>query len=162
MNMLDMRANEVETQLVDAVAAALKSRLARPIPAYLRRDRRGSGGLAAWQENRVARHIVDNADRPLRVSKLADLAGLSSSHFSRAFRASFGLSPHKMLAHHRIMQAKHLLLSTDLPLSEIASACGYVDQSHFSRRFHRHTSTSPGRWRRDHQCPPISKGQVHA
>ncbi len=110
----------------------------------------------------MARHIVDHADRPLRVSKLADLAGLSSSHFSRAFRASFGLSPHKMLAHHRITEAKHLLLGTDLPLAEIASTCGYVDQSHFSRQFHRHTATSPGRWRRTQQCPTTNNGQIHA
>lgn len=163
MNTLDERPDEVDMQLVSAVAAALKSRLARPIPAYLTGSRPGSGGLASWQENRVARHIVDNADRPLRVSKLADLAGLSSSHFSRAFRASFGLSPHKMLAHHRVTRAKQLLLSTDLPLVEIASACGYVDQSHFSRQFHRHTSTSPGRWRRDHQSPSATnKRQIHA
>jgi len=160
MNTFNLHRNEVDPQLVGAAAAALSGRSIRPIPHYLKRGRPGRGGLAAWQENRVARHIVDHAERPLRVSKLADLAGLSSSHFSRAFRESFGLSPHKMLAHHRITQAQLLLLTTNLPLVEIASTCGYVDQSHFSRQFHRHTATSPGRWRQTHQLP--TKGHVHA
>lgn len=124
------------------------------VPLYLRSSRRGVGGLAAWQESRVAEHIVANAAGPLRVAELARLAGLSPSHFSRAFRASFGLSPYQMVSHHRVAEAMRLMLGTEWPLVEIANACGFVDQSHFSRRFRRQVSLSPGRWRRQRQSSP--------
>ena len=57
--------------------------------------------------------------------------------FSRAFRASTGRSPYRWLTARRIAQAEILLRDTQLPLAEIAISCGFADQSHFSRVFHR-------------------------
>ena len=106
------------------------------------------GGLAPWQEKRVIRFIVENALTHIEVSSLAAISRLSISHFSRAFRASFGMSPYAMVCRCRIEEAKRLLVTSDWTLIQIANACGFSDQSHFTRQFHRYTQASPGRWRR--------------
>jgi AraC-like DNA-binding protein len=61
-------------------------------------------------------------------------AGLSRSHFSRAFKQSTDTAPRVYLMHKRLERACKLLVDTDLLLVEIALACGFSDQSHFCRR----------------------------
>ena len=139
-----VRSQQIEAQFVDAVAATLES-AGPPRPLANR------GGLAPWQAKRVARYIVDHAALGIQIGELARLARLSTSHFSRAFRLSFGISPYAMVCRYRIGEAMRLMLSTDQPLAEIAGTCGFADQSHFTRLFHRHTATSPGKWRRSHR-----------
>lgn len=135
----------IESQLLDAVAVALG--LSDPVS---HRTGARAGGLAPWQEKRVARYITGHASVGVQVAELASLARLSTSHFSKAFRASFGMSPYAMICRYRVSEAMRLMLGTEWPLVDIAQACGFADQSHFSRTFHRHTDTSPGRWRRSH------------
>ncbi|WP_367571972.1 helix-turn-helix transcriptional regulator [Pseudorhizobium pelagicum] len=67
---------------------------------------------------------------------------------SAAFRVSFGTSPHDYICRRRIDQAKHLMITTETPLSEIALDCGFADQSHLSRVFRRLTGHTPAAWRR--------------
>jgi AraC-like DNA-binding protein len=74
--------------------------------------------------------------------------GLSTGHFSRAFRQSTGLSPHQWLLQRRIDAARACLRDRDMPLSEVALACGFADQSHFTGIFTRCVGVSPGAWRR--------------
>jgi AraC family transcriptional regulator len=74
----------------------------------------------------------------------------SKGHFSRAFKRSLGLSPTAYVAIRRVERAKALMSSTREHLSEIALACGFTDQSHFTRWFRRIVGVSPGQWRRNH------------
>jgi transcriptional regulator GlxA family with amidase domain len=82
---------------------------------------------------------------------LRDLSGacdLSIRHFTRAFRKSTGMAPHAWLLHHKIEEAKGLLVTSHLVLADIALECGFADQSHFARTFQRAVGTGPGAWRR--------------
>jgi AraC-like DNA-binding protein len=47
----------------------------------------------------------------------------------------------------RIEKASHMLLDTDLSLSDIAGSCGFEDQSWFSKTFKAFTGVSPGKYR---------------
>jgi transcriptional regulator GlxA family with amidase domain len=107
------------------------------------------GGLAPWQLRRSEDKLTANLEGDVSLAELASDCGLSTSHFSRAFRQSTGRSPHQWLMQHRIDQAKNLLPDRKLSLSEIALACGFADQSHFTRVFTRFAGTSPGVWRRN-------------
>jgi transcriptional regulator GlxA family with amidase domain len=109
------------------------------------------GGLAGWQVRHILRFIARNSDRSIRVVELSDVARLSASHFSRAFRRSFGEGPGAYLIRQRVDHARHLMLISDMPLSEVAQACGFADQAHFSRNFRAVTGHSPGAWRRTHK-----------
>ena len=81
------------------------------------------------------------------LARIADACGLSLSHFARAFKQSTGLPPHRWLLQQRIYRSQDLLLHSDMPLSEIAIACGFSDQSHLNRVFVRVAGISPGAWR---------------
>ena len=106
------------------------------------------GGLAPWQEKRAKEILAANLDGDVPLADLARECGLSPSHFSRAFRQSTGSSPHQWLLQRRVDAAKSLLCDRKLSLSEVALACGFADQSHFTRVFTRHVGISPGVWRR--------------
>ncbi len=77
---------------------------------------------------------------------LAEMAGLSVRHFSRAFRDEIGETPHRWLMTQRVEHAMTLLKADHLPLAEIASACRVSSQSHFTRVFRQVTGETPRRW----------------
>jgi AraC family transcriptional regulator len=105
-------------------------------------------GLTKSQLSRVTEFMRDKVDQPIRLSDLAKLAGLSSSQFGRAFRASTGTTPHKWLLDARIESAKAMLADPRRDLVNIALETGFSEQSHFSRAFRTATGTTPNAWRR--------------
>lgn len=109
-----------------------------------------TGGLAPWQLRRARELMCRDFESALPLDAVARECGLSRSHFSRAFRASTGLSPHHWLSLRRVEFAQHLLRTSGQSLAEVAAACGYADQGHFTRTFARLVELTPGRWRRLH------------
>ena len=109
------------------------------------------GGLASWQLRRAYEFIEANLDGDPSILEMAGLCGLSSAHFAKAFKRTTGAPPHAWLLKRRIERAKQLLNETTLELSEVALACGFVDQSHLSRVFMKREGCSPGKWRRLHR-----------
>jgi AraC-like DNA-binding protein len=114
-----------------------------------------TGGLAPWQIRTVTSHIEAHLDMPIKSSELAVVARLSPCHFSRVFRDSFGCSPLEYVTRRRVEHAQGLMLSGDAPLSQIALDCGFADQAHFSRLFHRVVGESPRSWRRARSNPCV-------
>ena len=84
---------------------------------------------------------------PLDVPALARVAHVSSAHFSRQFRATFGETPHRYLQRRRVERAMELLRETELPVSEICLAVGFSSLGTFSRTFHRIVGESPSAYR---------------
>jgi AraC-like DNA-binding protein len=111
------------------------------------RQNRGAT-LSTWRAKRIVVEIESRLALPLRVSDLARVAGLSDSHFSRAFRGYFGVTVHLYITIRRIAAAQELMLSARQSLAEIALRCGMCDQAHFSRVFRRVVGETPNRWRR--------------
>jgi AraC family transcriptional regulator len=105
-------------------------------------------GLAPWQARMVKTHIETHLDGNLRTKDLAQLVQLSSFHFCRVFRVSFGHSPHTYVTRRRVERAQGLLLTTSQTLGQIALDCGFADQAHFTKIFRRSCEESPGEWRR--------------
>jgi AraC family transcriptional regulator len=109
------------------------------------------GGLPAWQARRVFAHVEANLCRRIPVQELARLLSLSASHFCRAFKCTFGVSPRDYVLRRRIEVAQALMLTTSEPLSSIAVRCGMCDQPHFTRSFRRVVGETPYTWRRTRQ-----------
>jgi len=109
------------------------------------------GGLAAWQLRLVWAAFNRHLAGSVPLDDLARECGLSVSHFSRAFRRSTGLAPHRWLMHRRVEVAKNLMLAESMPLAEVAVACGFADQSHFTRTFGSLIGRPPARWRTDQE-----------
>jgi AraC family transcriptional regulator len=119
-----------------------------------------SGGLAAWQAHRVRGFIEGHLDEAIRVEDMSEMVRLSPTHFSRAFKRSTGEAPHTYLVRRRLDRARHLMLTSDTALSEVALACGFFDQAHLTKLFRRFTGQSPAAWRRERRetvrtAPPV-------
>ena len=114
----------------------------------IERIQTSSGTVDAFA--RVMEHLHSNFADNLSTEVLAEMAGLSTSHFERRFRHAFGSSPRQYLVRVRIENAANLLTSTDHTISQIAHACGFYDHAHFSRSFRRVMHQSPSEYRSGH------------
>lgn len=112
--------------------------------------------LPPWKEQQVTALMQSELSRKLPVAHLAAAAGLSVRHFSRAFRLATGRSPHRYLLELRLGKARALLLNPTVPLHEVALACGFADQSHFSRTFQSSEQLTPACWRRRYCVSEVS------
>src|SRR3977135_2022841 len=101
-----------------------QSRCCRSESVACEADRRRVRCLAGWRGRLILSFIERNSDRSIKVVELSDVARLSASHFSRAFRRSFGEAPRAYLIRQRVDHARHLMLISEMPLSEVAEAWG--------------------------------------
>jgi AraC-like DNA-binding protein len=106
------------------------------------------GGLSPARTHRICEYIHSNLGQNISLEVLAEMAGLSTHHFARAFKQTVGMPPHGYVLQRRIEHAQQMLRNTDLPMSEIALSAGFADQSHLARHFRRITGMSPSlvRW----------------
>lgn len=95
---------------------------------------------------RAAELMQDDSVSPLSLSLLSAVAGLTPSHFVRAFSQHYGMTPHAYLLDRRIRHAR-TLLKQGQPLAEVALASGFADQAHFQRQFKRRVAATPGQYR---------------
>lgn len=134
--------------LVDHILLGLGAHFAHAYGGMRPRKAPQQGGLALWQEKRAKELLAANLAKEISLQDVASECGLSLAHFSRAFKASTGKSPHAWLQMRRLDRAKDMLLVSPDSLAEIALACGFADQSHFTRIFSRAVGMTPGRWKR--------------
>jgi AraC family transcriptional regulator len=106
------------------------------------------GGITGRQLRLITDYIDAQLEREISVAKLAELAGLSEAHFARAFKQTTALSPHKFVIERRLERAKRLLADTEDSIADIALACGFADQAHFSRTFAQAYGATPSALRK--------------
>jgi AraC family transcriptional regulator len=133
---------------VDHLAWALCTHIAQTYGQMRIPPETNPGGLAPWQQRRATELMSARLDGDISIAQIASECGLSRGHFGRAFKQSTGLPPHRWLLQRRVEKAKDLLRNSRLPIVEIALACGFAEQSHFTRIFSRAVGESPGAWRR--------------
>ena len=108
----------------------------------------GRGRLLAWQARKVRDYIDSHITGPVRVADLCALIDRSEAHFSRAFKRTFGESPHAFVIWRRLELAAKYMLQTDASLCDIAQRCGFTDQAHLCKQFRQSTGRTPSAWRR--------------
>ena len=114
------------------------------------RPLRGRPGDAAWpreEMSEVVAFIRGHHAEAIGNETLARLAGLSLRAFERKFLKLFHVSPQQYLRRMRVRLACHALVYSHQALAQIAGACGFCDQSHFTREFRRETGLTPGQYR---------------
>ena len=97
---------------------------------------------------RIAEYLGEHFGEEIKLSQLAGEFSYSTDHMIRIFKQHFQMTPHQYLIEVRTSEAKRLLLSTDWPMDQIASAAGFRDLTAFYRDFKQKTGISPGKWRR--------------
>ena len=105
------------------------------------------GGILRSRLTRVLERMDAQVFQPGPVSDLADAAGLSVYHFSRAFRQSMGTSPYQYLLARKVERAKSLLAEPGKSVADVAISLGFARQNHFARVFKKQTGISPKEFR---------------
>ena len=115
----------------------------------------GAGLLQAAYSVEAIRNVLDSRFRErLRIPKLAKMAGVSPATLSRRFKKSTGMGMESYLQNLRLGEAKKLLKTGSLPISQVAKFCGFTSGSYFIRLFRNKVGTTPQKYR---QSPSLIK-----
>jgi len=105
------------------------------------------GGMPSVRLNRVVEFMNQNLGRDLRLSELADIAGMSPHYFCQLFKQSTGCTAHQYVLRQRIERAKNYLRDPNITLAVVSTATGFADQSHFTKVFRRWVGVTPANFR---------------
>lgn len=130
-----MKAREMELTLIRSLVSECENL------------RDGNHRLSKSRLEAVHAFVLDRLSSTITLEEMAKVAGYSNSRFLLLFRNTMGFSPHQYVMRERIEKARVLLARTRLPLSHVATDCGFSDQSHLARLFKRHTGMTPHQWR---------------
>lgn len=109
------------------------------------RETRQDGALALVKQ--VKLYLAEHLKEPVDLDALAHRLGVSYSALRQAFKAHTGFSPHQYQLELRLVEAKALLASTDLPVKQVSHSLGFQTPFYFSRFFKQRTGASPEQWR---------------
>ncbi|WP_179400917.1 helix-turn-helix domain-containing protein [Burkholderia guangdongensis] len=133
---------------VEQTGLAIGAHLARRYGNALARDLRRKGALSPAKTALAKELLMENADLGVSIADVANECGFSRAYFIRAFSRTTGRTPHQWLLERRVDQARQLIETSDMMLADIATACGFADQSHLTRVFVKVYGHPPGAWRR--------------
>lgn len=132
----------------EGLSLALLGLLMEEHGALGRADARSRPRLANSARVLIRDYIEQHFAAELSVDHLAALLQMSPAHFSRAFKETFGSSPHAYVMDRRISAARLILRAErSRSLAEVAASLGFSSQSHFTEAFKRRMGVTPGRWR---------------
>jgi AraC family transcriptional regulator len=97
--------------------------------------------------NRVQEYVAANLASDITLADLATIACMSIGHFLRAFRAALGTTPYQYVLEQRLRRASSLLRTTTLPITRIATECGFKTPAHLSSKFRSRVGATPSRYR---------------
>lgn len=95
----------------------------------------------------VVEYCRSNFREPITLSMIADKFFISPSHFSRLFKQNTGFHLPEYIHTLRIREAQRLLRETKLKITDIAERVGYVNITHFNRKFKQATQMSPNKYK---------------
>ena len=135
--------DDTEATLYEAAGAAWQ------LLAHIAADvRRGEPSRTTDSIHEVQDYLRANLASPLSVPELARMTRLSTSHFSALFRSATGMAVTEYLKRLRSARARELLITTSMPISDLAKRVGYDDAFYFSRQFRSVNGVSPREFRR--------------
>ncbi|KAB8317234.1 helix-turn-helix transcriptional regulator [Tolypothrix campylonemoides VB511288] len=100
-------------------------------------------GLSKSKLRQIIEYIHSHVDSEIKLTTLAEMAGISQYYFCQLFKQSLGISPYQYVLQLRVERAKQLLKSQKMTICDIALACGFANQSHFTKHFRKLTGTTP-------------------
>jgi AraC-like DNA-binding protein len=154
-----------EEKTPDSESEFLKSLLTMELFVWLSRSLR-----AQWETNLVTKghklqeilesakgYIEKNYNTDISLSDIAGFVYISTSHFARAFKKCYGISPIQYLLSVRVKEAKTLLEETNLKVGDIASSVGFSAQQRFNDIFKKHLGLSPSEYRQNYRESILNK-----
>jgi AraC-like DNA-binding protein len=137
-----------ELMAPDAVSEIVFEGILLNMVAYVRRKREDRHRQPPSWLARAKELLHDRAFEALKLQEVAGMVGVAPSQLSREFERFFKVTPGEYLRQLRIERATRQLEETGMALADIATACGFADQAHFSRAFRQRMRCAPGQYRR--------------
>lgn len=116
-------------------------------------DQQGLAAPSGALLSAAIRYISQHYNETITNVALAKVCALSVRAFERQFRSTYGSSPHDYIRQLRVRMSCRPLVFSRASLAEVAGACGFADQSHFTKEFRRIMNETPGAYRARHQHP---------
>ncbi len=151
---LDRGTNPVDW-LVQSLFASLHMRIAR---LWMETERFRSDSGEQYVADAL-RFLRDNYDQDIRVADIAASVRVHPAHLQRIFRKSQGITLIDCLNRYRMEQAKMLLITTDLSVSDLCGYVGMNNRQHFSAVFRERVGTSPAEFRK--QSIKLKSADLH-
>lgn len=143
-----MARDESDRALVAAVAELMVCDRVRDAQDVQRVPLRQNLGTAHPRLQEAVSLMENNLEEPLGLEELARYVDVSVRQLERLFAEYLKSTPHTYYLALRLRRARRMLLSSEAPIIDIATACGFSSVSHFTRRYRECFGTSPGRERR--------------
>jgi AraC-like DNA-binding protein len=99
--------------------------------------------------NKCLQFIHQNIDKEILLSQLADIACITQDHFIRIFKKELNDTPVQYINQKKMEKAQLLLLTTEMPVREIAFGLSVDNISYFNRIFKQFTGKTPGQYRKE-------------
>ena len=115
--------------------------------------------LSKAKLDRIYEFVEAGLGRQILLSDLAGIAAISPFHFTRLFKAATGLAPYQYVMARRLERARHMLLSTTLPVRDIGWSLGIDNVSHFRRKFVEQFGIRPNQLRGGMRLPSSPANQ---
>jgi len=146
--MAELETGKADSKLyAESMATALSAHLLRRYAAHQPQHQHYNNGLPKHKLKAAIDYIHAHLDQGLTLDKIAASVYMSSHYFSSLFKQSTGITPYQYVMKYRIEKAKQLLREQELSLVEICQQVGFQNQSHFTRVFRQHTTTTPKAYR---------------
>lgn len=116
--------------------------------------------FTAAESKRISEYVDENLRGGITLGQMAQVPGLSPSHFDRKFHRSFGVTPSRFVAVRRVQRVVDLLRTTDDTVAGIAEIAGFCSASHCSNTFRAMMGVSPSRFREEVLFPKKSQPSV--
>lgn len=98
--------------------------------------------------------LAENFDKHITIPQLARQTGINEAKLKEGFKELFGQSIHTYLLQLRLEKAQHLLLTTDLSVTDITYHIGYSHVTHFTTLFRKELGLTPTEWRKKYTPQP--------
>ncbi len=133
----------------ESLATALVVRLLQNYSVCKPQILANSNGLPKYQLHQVIDYINAHLDQNISLSDLAEVAGISQSHFARLFKQSMDITPHQYLIEQRVERAKKLLQQRQVAIADVALECGFANQTHLTKCFRQLIGITPKAYRQE-------------
>ncbi len=137
----------IERSLAAAFLVSLLRTVIKPIPSKAEYSEISEKSVALIHE--VVKHINENYSLDITPAECAASVHLSYSYFSKIFRAVMGKTFKEYLTGVRLAKAHNVLISTELPITDIAATCGYNNLSYFIFEYRKAYGKTPGETRKE-------------
>ncbi|MBD2019153.1 helix-turn-helix transcriptional regulator [Leptolyngbya sp. FACHB-36] len=144
------------TQFVQQSSTAVVPQAAKwapPINKQRQNNSLAEAGLTKHELDQVTNYIDHHLSEGIQLAELAQIVGMSPSHFARLFKQSTGHTPHQYTMHCRLEAAKWLLTTQQSSIERISGELGFANPGQFATFFRKQTGMPPSAYRWDCNSP---------